>query len=72
MPYARFGGLYTILKEILKVDIKMTMSMELEIQVEVIRIRCVLTQDVEEMPYALCLIVLSIMVDESTRVDIQI
>ena len=29
-------------------------------------------QDVEGMPYALCLIVLSIMVDESTRVDIQL
>ena len=31
-----------------------------------------LTQDVERMPYALCLIVLGILVDESTRVDIQI
>ena len=62
----------TILNEILKVDIKMTMSMELEIYVEVIRLRCVLTQDVEGMPYALRLKVLSIMVDESTRVDIQI
>ena len=50
----------------------MTMSMELEILVEVIRLSCVLTQDVEGMPYALRLIVLSIMVDESTRVDIQI
>ena len=62
----------TIFNEILKLDIKVTMSMELEIQVEVIRISCVLTQDVEEMPYALRLIVLSIMVDKSTRVDIQI
>ena len=31
-----------------------------------------LTEDVERMPYALCLIVLGILVDESTRVDIQI
>ena len=29
----------------------MAMSMELEIQVEVIRLRCVLTQDVVRMPY---------------------
>ena len=61
----------TIFNEILKVNIKMTMSMELEIEVKVIRLRCVLTQDVEGMPYALCVIVLIIMVDESTRVDIQ-
>ena len=61
-----------IFNEILKVDIKMTMSMELEIKVEVIRLRCVLTQDVEGMPYALRLIVLNITVDDSTRVDIQI
>ena len=31
-----------------------------------------LTEDVERMPYALCLIVLGILVDERTRVDIQI
>ena len=31
-----------------------------------------LNQDFERMPYALCLIVLDILVDESTRVDIQI
>ena len=31
-----------------------------------------LTQDVERMPFALCLIVLDILVDESTRVDIQL
>ena len=31
-----------------------------------------LTEVVERMPYALCLIVLGILVDESTRVDIQI
>ena len=31
-----------------------------------------LTQDVEWMPYALCLIVLGNLVDESTRVNIQI
>ena len=31
-----------------------------------------LTQDVERMPCALCLIVLGLLVDESTRVDIQI
>ena len=62
----------TIFNEIQKVDIKMTMSMKLEIKVEVIRLRCVLNQDVEGITYALCLIVLSIMVDESTRVDKQI
>ena len=62
----------TIFNEILKVDIKMTMSMELEIYAEVIRLRWVLTQNVEGMHYALRLIMLSIMVDESTRVDIQI
>ena len=31
-----------------------------------------LNQDVEGMPYVLCFIVLGILVDESTRVDIQI
>ena len=31
-----------------------------------------LTQDVERMPFALRLIVLGILVDESTRVDIQL
>ena len=31
-----------------------------------------LTQDVEKMPFALCLMVLGILVDESTRVDIQL
>ena len=41
-----------IFNEILKVDIRMTMSMELEIYVQVIRLRCVLSQDVEGMPYA--------------------
>ena len=61
-----------IVDTMLKVDIKMAMSMELEILVEVIGVRCVLTQDVERMPYALCLIVLGILVGESTRVDIQI
>ena len=50
-----------IFNEILKVDIKMAMSMELEILVEVIGLRCVLTQDVERMLYALCLIVLGIL-----------
>ena len=50
----------------------MTMSMELEIYFEVIRLRWVLTQDVEGMPNALYLIVLSVIVDESTWVDIQI
>ena len=43
----------TIFNEILKVNIKMTMSMKLEIEVEVIRLRYVLTQDVEGD--ALCL-----------------
>ena len=62
----------TILNEILKVDIKMAMSMELESLVEVIGLRCVLTQDDERLPYALCWIVLGLLVDESTRVDIQI
>ena len=61
-----------IVDTMLKVDIKMAMSMELEIYVTVIELRCVLTQDVERMPYALCLIVLGILVGESTRVDIQI
>ena len=50
----------------------MAMSMELAIYVKVIGLRCVLNQDVERMPYALCLIVFGILVDESTRVDIQI
>ena len=62
----------TVFNEILKVDIKMAMSVELEIKVKVIGLRCVLNQNVEVMPYALCLIVLGILVDESTRVDIQI
>ena len=61
-----------IVDTMLKVDIKMAMSMELEIYVKVIGLRCVLTQDVERMPYALCLIMLGILVGESTRVDIQI
>ena len=30
----------------------MAMSMEFEIEIEVIGLRCVLTQDVEGMPYA--------------------
>ena len=72
MPYVALVVEDTIFNKILKVDIKMTMPMELEIQVEVIRLRCVLTQDVERMPYASRLIVLSNMVNESTRVDIQI
>ena len=42
-----------IVYTMLKVYIKMAMSME----VEIIRLRCVLSQDVNRMPYALYLLV---------------
>ena len=41
------------------------------VKVEVIGLRCVLTQDVKGMPYAM-LMLLGIIVDESIRVGIQI
>ena len=68
MPYARFGDCRHNVEGGHKNAIVNGGSLTFKSK----SLRCVLTQDVERMPYALCLIVIGILVGESTRVDLQI